>query len=48
VFAFGRSPDAAGVDEVFDMHARNAGMTREAFDATRARGTLLRLTTPVG
>jgi 3-oxoacyl-[acyl-carrier protein] reductase len=35
------SPDAAGVDEVFDMHASNAGMTREAFDATRARGTLL-------
>jgi NAD(P)-dependent dehydrogenase (short-subunit alcohol dehydrogenase family) len=35
------SPDAKGVDEVFDMHAHNAGMTREAFDATRTRGTLL-------
>jgi len=35
------SPDAAGVDEVFDMHAENAGLTREEFDGERSRGTLL-------
>jgi 3-oxoacyl-[acyl-carrier protein] reductase len=35
------SPDAAGVDEVFAMHAANAGLTRAAFDTTKARGTLL-------
>jgi 3-oxoacyl-[acyl-carrier protein] reductase len=35
------SPDAAGVDEVFDMHAGNAGLTREAYDAAKARRTLL-------
>jgi NAD(P)-dependent dehydrogenase (short-subunit alcohol dehydrogenase family) len=35
------SPDAAGVDEVFDMHAGNAGLSREAFDETKARRTLL-------
>jgi 3-oxoacyl-[acyl-carrier protein] reductase len=36
------SPDAAGVGEVFAMHADNAGMTRETFNATKAAGTLLR------
>lgn len=35
------SPDAAGVDEVFAMHAANAGQSREAFDQAKARGTLL-------
>jgi 3-oxoacyl-[acyl-carrier protein] reductase len=35
------SPDAAGVDEVFDMHAENAGLTRDEFDDERSRGTLL-------
>jgi NAD(P)-dependent dehydrogenase (short-subunit alcohol dehydrogenase family) len=35
------SPDAAGVDEVFAMHADNAGITRETFNATKAAGTLL-------
>ncbi|MEU8610612.1 SDR family oxidoreductase [Actinoplanes sp. NPDC048791] len=36
------SPDADGVDQVFDVHARNAGTTREDFDAAKAGRTLLR------
>lgn len=36
------SPDAAGVDEVFALHAGNAGVSREDFDAAKDRGTLLR------
>jgi NAD(P)-dependent dehydrogenase (short-subunit alcohol dehydrogenase family) len=35
------SPDAPGVDEVFTMHAGNAGMERAEFDRNRASGTLL-------
>lgn len=35
------SPDAAGVDDVFDMHARNAGQSRAAFDSQMARRALL-------
>jgi NAD(P)-dependent dehydrogenase (short-subunit alcohol dehydrogenase family) len=35
------SPDSAGVDEVFSMHAGNAGQQRAAFDAQKAAGTLL-------
>jgi NAD(P)-dependent dehydrogenase (short-subunit alcohol dehydrogenase family) len=36
------SPDAGGVDRVFDVHARNAGTTRAAFDEAKAARTLLR------
>ena len=35
------SPDAAGVDEAFGMHAENAGVTRAAYDTDKAAGTLL-------
>lgn len=35
------SPDAAGVDQVFSMHADNAGLTRDDFDADKAASTLL-------
>jgi 3-oxoacyl-[acyl-carrier protein] reductase len=35
------SPDAAGVDQVFNVHAGNAGVSRAAFDEGKARGTLL-------
>ncbi|MFG1606935.1 SDR family NAD(P)-dependent oxidoreductase [Actinoplanes sp. NPDC049265] len=35
------SPDAAGVDEVFAMHAGNAGLSRADFDRAKARGTVL-------
>lgn len=35
------SPDAAGVDRVFDVHARQAGASRAAFDAAKAGRTLL-------
>lgn len=35
------SPDAAGVDEVFRRHAANAGISREAFEASVAGSTLL-------
>jgi 3-oxoacyl-[acyl-carrier protein] reductase len=35
------SPDAAGVDEVFNLHAENAGMAREAYDREKAARTLL-------
>jgi NAD(P)-dependent dehydrogenase (short-subunit alcohol dehydrogenase family) len=35
------SPDAAGVDDVFDMHASNAGQTRAEFDRSKAARTLL-------
>jgi NAD(P)-dependent dehydrogenase (short-subunit alcohol dehydrogenase family) len=36
------SPDAAGVDGVFDLHAQNAGLSRAHFDAGKAERTLLR------
>jgi NAD(P)-dependent dehydrogenase (short-subunit alcohol dehydrogenase family) len=36
------SPDAPGVDEVFRLHARNAGISREAVEANIAQGTLLK------
>ncbi|MCW3120226.1 MAG: Short-chain dehydrogenase/reductase [Chitinophagaceae bacterium] len=36
------SPDAPGVDEVFKLHAKNAGITREAFDAGFADSTMLK------
>jgi NAD(P)-dependent dehydrogenase (short-subunit alcohol dehydrogenase family) len=35
------SPDSAGVDEVFDMHAGNAGVDRADYDREKASGTLL-------
>jgi 3-oxoacyl-[acyl-carrier protein] reductase len=35
------SPDAAGVDEVFTMHAAGEGVSRAEFDRGKARGTLL-------
>jgi len=35
------SPDAPGVDEVFRRHAANAGISREAFEASIAERTLL-------
>jgi NAD(P)-dependent dehydrogenase (short-subunit alcohol dehydrogenase family) len=35
------SPDAAGVDEVFTLHAGRAGVSREDYDRAKARGTLL-------
>jgi 3-oxoacyl-[acyl-carrier protein] reductase len=36
------SPDAPGVDEVFQSHADNAGISREAFEAAIAEKTLLK------
>lgn len=36
------SPDAPGVDEVFHQHAHNAGISREAFEASIAERTLLK------
>lgn len=36
------SPDAPGVDEVFRHHAKNAGITREAFEADLAERTMLK------
>ncbi len=36
------SPDAPGVDEVFQRHAENADITREAFEQKLAEGTLLK------
>lgn len=36
------SSDAPGVDEVFRLHAENAGISREAFDARLAERTLLK------
>jgi NAD(P)-dependent dehydrogenase (short-subunit alcohol dehydrogenase family) len=36
------SPDAAGVDGVFDLHAQNAGLSRAQFDAGKAERTPLR------
>jgi 3-oxoacyl-[acyl-carrier protein] reductase len=35
------SPDAAGVDEVFALHAGNAGLARPEYDRAKAAGTLL-------
>jgi 3-oxoacyl-[acyl-carrier protein] reductase len=35
------SPDAAGVDEVFTMHAGHAGVSRADYDRGKAAGTLL-------
>ncbi|MGW4947806.1 hypothetical protein ACWEOZ_40155 [Actinoplanes sp. NPDC004185] len=37
-----RLRSAAGVDRVFDIHARNAGTIRAEFDAARAGRRLLR------
>ena len=36
------SPDAPGVDEVFNLHAQHAGITREAFEAGFAERTMLK------
>jgi len=36
------SPDTPGVDEVFRLHAENAGISREAFEANIAEKTLLK------
>jgi NAD(P)-dependent dehydrogenase (short-subunit alcohol dehydrogenase family) len=36
------SPDAPGVDEVFNRHAKNAGITREEFEADFAERTMLK------
>jgi 3-oxoacyl-[acyl-carrier protein] reductase len=36
------SPDTPGVDEVFNRHADNAGISREAFEAGIAEKTLLK------
>jgi 3-oxoacyl-[acyl-carrier protein] reductase len=36
------SPDAPGVDEVFNQHAKNAGITREEFEAGFAERTMLK------
>ncbi|HEX4207297.1 MAG TPA: SDR family oxidoreductase [Ktedonobacteraceae bacterium] len=36
------SPDAPGVDEVFHLHAEQAGISREAWEATMAQDTLLK------
>lgn len=36
------SPDSAGVSEVFDLHARNAGISREEWDRRAGEGTMLR------
>ena len=35
------SPDSTGVDEVFNLHAGNAGVAREAYDRAKAARTLL-------
>jgi 3-oxoacyl-[acyl-carrier protein] reductase len=36
------SPDAPGVDEVFNLHAKNAGISREAFETEFAERTMLK------
>jgi len=36
------SPDAPGVEEAFNRHAANAGVTREAFEAEFAERTMLK------
>lgn len=36
------SPDAAGVDEVFNLHATNEGISREAFEKKFAERTMLK------
>jgi NAD(P)-dependent dehydrogenase (short-subunit alcohol dehydrogenase family) len=36
------SPDSAGVSEVFDLHARLAGITRAEMDRRAGEGTMLR------
>jgi NAD(P)-dependent dehydrogenase (short-subunit alcohol dehydrogenase family) len=36
------SPDSPGVEEVFRLHAKNAGMSWEAFEATIGESTLLK------
>jgi 3-oxoacyl-[acyl-carrier protein] reductase len=36
------SPDAPGVDEVFNLHAKNAGVTRAAFEKNFAERTMLK------
>jgi NAD(P)-dependent dehydrogenase (short-subunit alcohol dehydrogenase family) len=36
------SPDAPGVDDVFNMHAANAGISREAFENDFAQRTMLK------
>jgi 3-oxoacyl-[acyl-carrier protein] reductase len=36
------SPDAPGVDEVFTLHAKNAGITREEFETGFATRTMLK------
>lgn len=36
------SPDAPGLDEVLDQHARKAGLSREEFEARMSRGLALR------
>src|SRR5260370_6885180 len=36
------SPDAPGVDEVFHLHPKNAGIPWEAFEATLGERTLLK------
>jgi len=36
------SPDAPGVDEVFKLHAENAGITREEFETQFAERTMLK------
>jgi NAD(P)-dependent dehydrogenase (short-subunit alcohol dehydrogenase family) len=36
------SPDAPGVDDVFNQHAKNAGITREEFEAGFAERTMLK------
>ncbi len=38
----GGSPDTPGVDEVFHQHAKNAGISREAFEAGIAEKTMLK------
>lgn len=36
------SPDTPGVSEVFDLHAKQEGLTREAYDAQLAEKTMLK------
>lgn len=36
------SPDAAGVDEVFNLHAKNEGISREVFERKFAKRTMLK------
>jgi 3-oxoacyl-[acyl-carrier protein] reductase len=36
------SPDSPGVDEVFNLQAKNAGITREAFENNFAERTMLK------